>query len=195
MGENETCKWRCPMLDQQYRVNPETGNYIIDIALDDYLDFFHEWDNAVFKKRDMHPELAEFLDLCSADIPVKEQFEISLAIEGECRDTKKEKTLIESYRNYYALFFRVAQKKIKSHLIKALVLAVISISFLVAYDLLSRIVLEGILTDVFLEGLMIGGWVFMWEALHVIVFQRHEHVVRRKEIQRFINAPITFDYK
>jgi hypothetical protein len=195
MIERKTRERSGHMLDQQYRVNPKTENYIIDIALDDYLDFFHEWDNAVFKRRDMHPELAEFLDLCSADIPIKKQFEISLAIEGERRDINKEKTLIESYRNYYALFFRVEQKKIKGHLIKALLLAAISVSFLIAYDLLSRVVLEGILTDVFLEGLMIGGWVFMWEALHTIVFQRHGHVVRRKEIRRFQNAPITFDYK
>lgn len=53
-----------------YRKNEETGRIIIDIALDDYLDFFHEWDNSTFKKRDIHTDLAEFLDLCSEDIPL-----------------------------------------------------------------------------------------------------------------------------
>lgn len=51
-----------------YRKNYNTGRIIIDIALEDYLEFFHEWDNSVFKKRDIHIELAEFLDLCSEDI-------------------------------------------------------------------------------------------------------------------------------
>ena len=52
-----------------YRKNPDTGRVIIDIALEDYLDFFHVWDNSVLRKRDIHSELVQFLDLCSEDIP------------------------------------------------------------------------------------------------------------------------------
>ena len=54
-----------------YRRNKSTGRVIIDIALDDYIEFFHEWDNSTIKKRDIHPELAEFLDLCSEDISLR----------------------------------------------------------------------------------------------------------------------------
>ena len=57
-----------------YRKNNYTGRIIIDIALEDYHEFFHEWDNASFRKRDIHPELAQFLDLCSEDIPLKKSW-------------------------------------------------------------------------------------------------------------------------
>ena len=69
----------------QYRKNPDTGRIIIDIALDNYLEFFHEWDNSIFKKRDINPELAEFLDLCSEDIPLRKKLEIVFSINSSCK--------------------------------------------------------------------------------------------------------------
>ncbi|NMB97020.1 MAG: hypothetical protein GYA02_10485 [Clostridiaceae bacterium] len=45
-----------------YRKNYDTGRVIIDIALDDYLKFFHEWDNSTFRKRDINAELEQFLE-------------------------------------------------------------------------------------------------------------------------------------
>ena len=59
-----------------YRKNDVTGRVIIDIALDDYIDFFHEWDNASYKRRDIHNELVEFLDVCSEDIPIRKKLQI-----------------------------------------------------------------------------------------------------------------------
>ena len=183
------------MLETLYRINQETGNYIIDVALDDYLDFFHEWDNAAFKKRDMHPELAEFLNICSEDIPLKKQFEIHFSVENEARDEQKERRILSSYKNYFELFQRVEKKKIKSHLTKAAFLIAISAGLLTVYNILSGYIASTLFTKVLLEGFMIGGWVFMWEALHVITFQRQQHVVRYKETKRFLNAPITFTYQ
>ncbi|MDD2296456.1 MAG: hypothetical protein PHR10_08175, partial [Sphaerochaetaceae bacterium] len=75
-----------------YRVNPETQRVIIDIAIDRYVDYFHEWDNAVFRKRDLHPELAEFLDLCSEEIPLRKALEINFCIKNRPLDVEKEKT-------------------------------------------------------------------------------------------------------
>lgn len=183
------------MLDNLYRINTLTGNYIIDVALDDYLDFFHEWDNAAFKKRDMHPELAEFLNICSEDIPIKKQFEIVFSVENEAKDEQKERRILSSYQNYFDLYGRVEKKKIKSHLTKAAILALLSTTLLIVYNILSGYIPSNLLTKVVLEGFMIGGWVFMWEALHVITFQRQHHVVRYKEIKRFLNAPISFAYR
>jgi hypothetical protein len=63
-----------------YRINAKTRRVVIDIALDRYLDYFHEWDNASFRKRDLHPELADFLDLCSEEIPLRKQLELNFCI-------------------------------------------------------------------------------------------------------------------
>ena len=64
-----------------YRKNPDSGRVIIDIALEDYLVFFHEWDNSALRKRDIHSELVEFLDLCSEDIPLRKKLEIVFTLD------------------------------------------------------------------------------------------------------------------
>ena len=63
-----------------YRKNSETGRIIIDIALDDYIEFFHIWDNSTYRKRDIHDELVQFLDLCSEDIPLGKSLEIVFSL-------------------------------------------------------------------------------------------------------------------
>ena len=55
-----------------YDTNIAAGAFLIEVNLKHYIDFYHEWDNARFKKRDIHPELAEFLLECSEEIPGKE---------------------------------------------------------------------------------------------------------------------------
>jgi len=67
---------------RMYRINPKTHRVVIDIAIDRYLDYFHDWDNSVFRKRDLHPELTEFLDLCSEEIPLRKQLELNVCIKN-----------------------------------------------------------------------------------------------------------------
>lgn len=69
--------------EKLYRRNELTKRMIIDISMDDYLSFFHEWDNSAFRRRDIHSELVSFLDFCSEDIPLKEKIEIALTLENK----------------------------------------------------------------------------------------------------------------
>lgn len=178
-----------------YPKNPKTGNRVIEVLLEDYMDFFHEWDNATFRKRDMHPDLAEFLDRCSEDIPIKEKIEISFCVKHDNQDIDKEKVIIESYTNYFAFYNRIKEKKIKNNIIKALVLVFISLCIILSYEIFINNLPETVWNSLFLEGLIIGGWVFMWEALHVMTFEVHEYVMRNKEIKRLLKAPVIFEYR
>ena len=94
-----------------YRKNNDTGRIIIDIALEDYLEFFHEWDNSVFRKRDIHPELAEFLDLCSEDIPLRKKIEIVFTMNTDEISIEKEEQIRISYKNYYNSLQRLESRK------------------------------------------------------------------------------------
>ena len=178
-----------------YPKDPNTGHRVIEVVLEDYMDFFHEWDNATFRKRDMHPELAEFLDRCSEDIPIKDKLEINFCVKHENQDIDKEKVIIGSYKNYYSFYNRMKERKIKGNIIKALILVLISLVIILSYEVLVDKLTETVWNSLFLEGLIIGGWVFMWEALHVISFQVYEHVKRNNEIKRLLKAPILFAYK
>lgn len=175
-----------------YRRNSQTGNIIIDVALDRYLEFFHEWDNAVFKKRDLNPELADFLDICSEDIPLSKQFDVHFHIKNIALDSEKEKLIIASYHNYYTALKKLEDRKVKRIARFSVILFVIALGFIFLNLIANARAGNQLLPKVLLEGLLIGGWVFMWEALHMLFFDILEPFKRKRELKRFLNAEITF---
>ncbi|MFY9174647.1 MAG: hypothetical protein WAO24_04805 [Peptococcia bacterium] len=178
-----------------YRKNEETGRIIIDIALDDYLDFFHEWDNSTFKKRDIHTDLAEFLDLCSEDIPLRKKLEIVFSLSTVEISKEKEEMIRTSYRNYYNSLKRFENRKAKRIIRLSVVLLTISLILLSTYGLLIDAKANTIISKVLLESLLIGGWVFAWEAVHLLFLDIIEPFHRRREINRLLEAELSFRYK
>jgi hypothetical protein len=113
-----------------YRRNIETGRIIIDVSLEDYYEFFHEWDNSAFKKRDIHPELAEFLDLCSEDIPLRKKLQIVFSLSATKTSKEKEEQIRTSYLNYYNSLYRLETRKTKKIVRVSVVLLLISLAFI-----------------------------------------------------------------
>jgi hypothetical protein len=175
-----------------YRVNSENNRVVIEIAMNNYVEFFHEWDNAVFRKRDIHPELADFLDLCSEDIPIKRKLEIEFCIKNRAEDLEKEKLIVASYRNYYNSQNRLIMRNIRRLLRTSLLLFFIALGFIALHIILSTELNEHVFPRILMEGVLIGGWVFMWEALHMAIFQSLDPLKRRQEFNRFLNAEIKF---
>ncbi|HBC29638.1 MAG TPA: hypothetical protein DC024_00115 [Clostridiales bacterium] len=54
--------------------------------------------------------------------------------------------------------------------------------------------LTSIASRVLLESLLIGGWVFAWEAVHTLFIDIFEPFQRSRELQRFLEADISFIY-
>ena len=175
-----------------YRINPITHRVIIDIALDRYLDYFHEWDNAVFRKRDLHAELADFLDVCSEEIPLRKALEIDFCIKDRPSDPEKEKLISASYKNYYQAQLGMTGRKIMRLLRFALILFIIAVGLIALYTILDKTKINHIFPQILVEGLVIGGWVFMWESLHIIFFESLDPMKRRRELKRFLKATLNF---
>lgn len=177
-----------------YRRNEKTGRVIIDISLEDYHEFFHQWDNSVFRKRDIHPELAEFLDLCSEDIPLRKNLEIVLCLNTSISSIEKEDEIHISYLNYYSSLFRLEKRKTKRFFRVSVILIFISLILLSTYSLLTAAKKSSFISSVLMESLLIGGWVFAWEAVHMLFIDIIEPFRRRREIERFLQAELSFKY-
>lgn len=182
------------MYKSAYKKNNETGRYIIEISLDDYMNFFHEWDNASFKRRDMHPELVEFLDLCGEDIPLKKDIEIHFSVEKQDQNLGMEQLIRQSYAHYYDFFDKQKKKKINSNFRSSAVLALIGIGLILLNSVLTMDLPHEIWYEVPLKGLYIGGYVFFWEALYNGYFGSKEMIYRRKELSRMKRATLHFKY-
>ena len=110
-----------------YQKNNETGSVIIDIALADYLEFYHEWDSTAYWKRDIHPELSNFLDLCSEDIPLRRKLEIRFTMDNKEIDIKKEDQIRTSYYSYYHSLKRFEKRKSTRHLRMSCILLLLAL--------------------------------------------------------------------
>lgn len=174
--------------------NNDTNRIVIDVALNDYSDYFHEWDNSLFKKRDINPELLTFLKDCSNQIPLKEKLELRFNIENEERSEEKEIQNISGYRNYFA----AESRALKAHL-KALYLSIVkgvvfAIVILIGANLGEAFFPENIVTKILVQGLFIGGWVFMWEAVYTTAYSTREERLNYRKINRLHQADIKFTY-
>lgn len=187
-------KKKADTYENLYRIDHKTGRIIIDISLGDYLEFFHEWDNATFRKRDIHADLAQFLDVCSEDIPIKKQLAIVFTLTNVERKSDTEDQIRISYLNYYKNHRRLENKKAKRFLRTSIISLGLSIILLFTYGVLIKQEPKSVLHRTILESLLIGGWVFAWEAVHLLFIDIIQPFHRRKEIKRFLDTEIRFRY-
>jgi len=177
---------------QVYRIDEATGRVIIDVAMDRYLDYFHEWDNSTYKRRDLHPDLAQFLDVCSHEIPLRRKLEIVFEIKDKQEDLKKESMITKSYHTYYLANLQYVEREIRRKVRFALLVAGIATLIIAMYYFISSPNNTIFAYRIIREGILIGGWVFMWEAFHIIAFQTLDPFKRRRELKRFLEAKLVF---
>lgn len=178
--------------------NEKTGKMVIDVALDEYLDFYHEWDNAKYRKRDINPELADFLEECASQISKKESLEIWFNIEDEDASESKEKEIKDSFDHYfnYSIFsIKEVLKSLYKAVIGSFLVSVCMLVFLFFLEeSLELNISHNIALFTLINGLEIGAWVFMWQAFYVIGFDRIEEKKKIKNYKRLLAADIYFTY-
>lgn len=177
-----------------YERNKKTGNYIIPVSLDRYTDIFNDWDNAPFKKRDMDPDLAHFLEDCSEDIPIKHKIDIIFYILKQQRDESREQMVISSFKTYYSFYHALEEKVLRNSykdMFRYMLISFVSLSLLYVGRNIGR---DNILFNALLEGMEIGAWVFLWEAISIYFFQKGKIKDRIKMYKRFIECNIYFEY-
>jgi hypothetical protein len=181
------------LLSKLYERNQETGNYVIEVALDRYSDVFNDWDHAAFRKRDMNPELAYFLEDCSREIPLRHDVDVFFYLPKEVQNPEREKIISEvlhNYYNFYASFekrqLQKAYQKLFTYVAAAFLL--ITLNILMGHQ-------ANVLFSTFAQGLLVGGWVFLWEAISFLFMKRsdNQHLIRT--YTRLGSANVYFRYE
>lgn len=176
-----------------YERNPVTGNFIIEIALDKYGDVFNEWDHATYRKRDMDPELAFFLEESSAEIPIRYGLDLVFYLPKQEMDKEKESLISTVVKNYYKFYAGVerrtlakAYQRMLNHILTAV--ALLSSTYLL------NIWQHNFALAIVAEGLTVGSWFFMWEAISFFIFERSDNLARIRTYERLSAAIIKFRY-
>ena len=177
-----------------YPFDPQTQTYTIPVRLGWYNDFFNPMDPTPAPARDLSFELVEYLNQCSDEIPSKYPLAISLEIQKEAFDLRREKECLESLRNYYQHNIFISHVHIRRKRIQVLKYLLVSFICLAAYTYSEQWSQVYFFLNLLREAVLIGGWIFMWQAVTLNFFEldtQHQEINRYR---RLIAAKVNFHY-
>lgn len=177
-----------------YSSDSRTGAYQIEISLDKYTDVFNEWDPAPFKKRDIDPAFEDYLKGCSSDIPLKYKIELFLCLPEDQYDIQKEGIIKEGIKTYFQSKTEIIKKTIRFMNKNTGIYALVSVVFLILALSLETSSTSNVFINLLLQGLFIGGWVFLWEALNIFVFHKSKIKYQYRVYERLLRSDIEFKY-
>jgi hypothetical protein len=181
-------------LEKIYEFDEELNAFIISVAIEDYIDIFNQLDFAPFKIRDLNHDLRMFLEDCSSDIPIKYDIIIKFTVSREKRDPEQEEKIKVGLKTYFSNVRNSLAREIKSSHQKSAFYTIASFMLLFASYSLAPLIPDSIVFSTLVEGVSIGGWVFLWEAISSFVFKNRDIRERYRHYMRFSHAPIRFDY-
>jgi hypothetical protein len=175
-----------------YSIDKTTDAYMIEAALDDYADIFNEWDPAPFKRRELDPDLQIYLEGSSDEISSRYPVELIFNLPAEKRNEAIEQDVRVGLRNSFNFKLYVLRKEIKTTNLLTLRYVLMGLGTLWAAQLLSTPAEAYAITIVLTEGLFIGGWVFLWEAVSLFFFSNRDIYHRYRTYMRLRDALVIF---
>jgi hypothetical protein len=181
-------------LEKIYERDKLTNSFIISIAIKNYADIFNELDPAPFRKRDLDQDLRDYLEDSSADIPLKHDIMLQFSVSVEAKNTEKEEKIRTGLKTYFSFVRNMLGENIRKSYEKSIVYMFGAFLLLSISYLLRPVIISNIFFTIFIEGITIGGWVFLWEAISKFAFRDRELKNRYRQYKWFADAPIQFNY-
>ena len=182
-------------LSHIFNINRENDNYVIEVNLNNYQHLYNDWDASSINQKELAPELFDFIERASYEIPLNKEHELWFYLPEANRDERKEAKSKKAIKNNFKMELYFIKKKLNRIYRKAITYIMMGIIFLLAAYFLPETAGNQLLYSLFMEGIFIGGWVFLWEAFSQFFFASHEIRKKRKYYQRFLNSRLQFKYQ
>ncbi len=192
-NKEEFMFWRKNYHQQTYQRNKD-GAFKILVALHKYEDVYSDWDPSPFKRRDIEEDFIEYIWDSALDIPINEDMVIVFLVEESLRDDKKEQHLIKALNNHFVYSLNKVERRYFEEKKKSLRYLIIGIVF--AFFAYSNIFVGvDLWTKIFEEGIIIGTWVFFWEAFYDLFIECRSFRQEIKLIKKFLKTDCVFRNK
>ena len=158
-------------LERIYQRDKETNAFIISVAIQDYVDIFNALDSAPFRIRDIDQDLRIFLEESSSDIPFKHDIIIKFSVSREKQNEEKEEKVKLGLKTYFSNVRNSLRREISGSYQKSTFYMAASFLLLLASYSLRPLFVDSIVFTTLVDGVSIGGWVFLWEAISNFIFK------------------------
>ncbi|GAA0497905.1 hypothetical protein GCM10008986_26170 [Salinibacillus aidingensis] len=181
-------------MDQFYTIDQETGEYIIEISLQNYDDVFNTWDSSVYNIRDLDSSLKSFLEECSYDIDSKRSIKLRFNMSNQNKDEKMEALIAEGIRNYFQYSHYITKKRFSEKRKRSIIYIILSLLFTIVSYFFKATNESELVGEIISLSLTVGGWVFLWETFSLLFIQSSDLRKQKKQYRRIFTAPILFRY-
>lgn len=181
-------------LKEVYEYHPDTHSLTIPISIDRFSSVFNSLDSSPIKIRDLSPDFTSFLQDSSDEIPLSYQIKISIQVEQELRDPTMEIETLQGIRHYFRYLILKENAKVRRTRQKTIKYVLFFIVFIASVILSSKTLPENLLTDLFKEGLTVGGWIFLWQTFDINFIQMDSIRDRIIHLKRLSEAEFIFHY-
>lgn len=171
----------------------KNNEVIIDASVRSVEDLYNNFDRtAHYSKKDLDQEFVDYVTDCVREIG-KRDFVIRISL-----STMPDKTVMDrvrrSVRTYFLYIQETERRQLRAMLRRSLVLFVIGLALLVPAIVATRRFSssEGVLAEVFAQGLTVAAWVSLWEAIANLFIEWFPHRQDIKQYGRVTNAPVMF---
>lgn len=176
-------------LKDLYTYNQSDKSYDIEIAIDTYQDVFNTWDAAPLKRKDIEPDLMEYLEQAGYDIPLKRKVTIVFYVPKSKRDEKNEILMKQAFDMQFKYMISKKTKDIHFNYRRMLTFIAASLLF-ITVNYFFKGQFETRFFDVLLEGMLIGGWFLLWNAFSIAVLDNYKLRKSRKIFLRYLKSDI-----
>lgn len=187
---------RSNLLKKIYDRNDKTGSFIVKVSIARYSNIFNDLNASPMRMRDLDQDFICYLEDCSSDLPLKYDIELQLHCDNIPLDSSNEERVRAGIKNYSTLnMVKLKEKIVESYRISTIYFAVFTFLMITAFYLGPKLQ-STIITETPLEGISIGGGVFLWETIALLFiknrktrrnFRRHERI--EKASVSFIHLP------
>ncbi len=171
----------------------KNNEVIIDASVRSVEDLYNNFDRtADYLKKDLDQEFVDYITDCVREIG-KRTFIIRISL-----STIPDKTVVDrvcrSIRTFFMYLQETERRQLRVMLRRSLVLFAIGLALLVLAIAATRRFSsnEGVLAEVFAQGLTVAAWVSLWEAIANLFIEWYPHRQDIKRYERVINASVMF---
>ena len=161
----------------------EDGSVQINVGLKDSEDFFSPYSYKTYEL--MNPEVIDYIDMCESTIPVNNEVTLDVYTENPTTNIEKQRIRKAVKRHHAEQLVRI-NAQLKHNLIEGLLFCLIGIIILfveaVLYSVVENMYLDTILAVI--------GWLFLWDGLEVMLYERGELKRKKQQSMRLINARV-----
>lgn len=180
------------LLRSIYDQEGENQAFLITTQVDTYSDLFNYLDPSPIRRRDLDQDFLNYLDESSKDIPLRYPIQLRLILPDGERDVSKEERVTKGIRTYFIHWQLSIKQKIQTSYNRSLFYLLIGLLLLLSLNLFQLVTTESFILTLATEGISIGGWVFIWEAVAEVAFKARDLRKEMRRIQRSAQAPIEF---